>query len=298
MRLAWLTDIHLNFLKGAALGEYVAHVMSQEPDAIIITGDIAEAHNLEDYLMVFEDSLKKFMPHCLLYFVLGNHDYYRSGVEPVRAGMEMLTLETDQLIWLQTSGVIALTPKVALIGHDGWCDARLGNYDRSNVRMGDFHGAPDQGFPLPLISDFIGLTHGELKRKLQDLGDEAGNHIREILPKALEKFEHCIVATHIPPFREAATYRGKVSNDNWLPFFTCKAVGDALVDVAQDYPDSHVTVLCGHTHSSSKIQIAHNLDVVTGHARYEKPTIQKIIEISDTDLIWHKPKRKPRKSKN
>jgi len=297
MRLAWLTDIHLNFLKPEELGAFIAHVMGQQPDAVLITGDIAEAPNLEAYLMLFEDSMKKFMPHCLIYYVLGNHDFYRSDIKTVRSGMEMLTIETDQLVWLQSAGVVELTPDVALVGHDGWCDARHGNFNRSIVRMGDFHGAPEQGFPHALIHDFIGLAHFELRTKLEKLGDEAGSYIRKFLPLAMEKYSHVIVMTHIPPFREVSTYRGAISDDNWAPFFTCKAFGDALLDVCPEYPDSEVTVLCGHTHSSAHARPLENLNVYAGHARYSKPTIQKILRLSGSEIEFEKPTRAKRKPK-
>ncbi len=39
------------------------------------------------------------------------------------------------------------------------------------------------------------------------------------------------MATYIPPFREAAWYEGRPSADDYLPFFSCKAVGDVLLDV-------------------------------------------------------------------
>lgn len=33
---------------------------------------------------------------------------------------------------------------------------------------------------------------------------------------------------HVPPFREASWHQGRISDDDWLPHFTCKAVGDVL----------------------------------------------------------------------
>ncbi len=38
-------------------------------------------------------------------------------------------------------------------------------------------------------------------------------------------------------------------------------------------------VLCGHTHGGGEVQVLENLQVVTGPAEYEKPGIQRIIEM-------------------
>ncbi len=69
------------------------------------------------------------------------------------------------------------------------------------------------------------------------------------------------------------------SADDFLPFFACKAVGDVLLEVAQSHPGCQMLVLCGHTHGGGEVQVVENLRVVTGPAEYEKPTIQRIIEV-------------------
>ncbi len=100
-----------------------------------------------------------------------------------------------------------------------------------------------------------------------------------MLPDALARFRHVIVLTHVPPFRESCWHEGKVSDDNWLPFFACKAVGDALREAMAAAPDRQMTVLCGHTHGSGEAQILPNLRVLTGGAVYGKPSVQRVIEV-------------------
>ena len=54
--------------------------------------------------------------------------------------------------------------------------------------------------------------------------------------QALERFEHVLVLTHVPPFREACWHEGRISGDDYLPYFACKATGDVLLDEASgDY---------------------------------------------------------------
>lgn len=100
-----------------------------------------------------------------------------------------------------------------------------------------------------------------------------------MLPDALARFQHVVVITHVPPFRESCWHEGKISGDDWLPFFSCKAVGDALVEAMKAAPDRMMTVLCGHTHGGGEAQILPNLRVLTGGARYGQPAIQQVLEL-------------------
>ena len=85
--------------------------------------------------------------------------------------------------------------------------------------------------------------------------------------------------THVPPFREAAWYKGKVSGDDFLPYFACKLVGDVLRKVMESKPQSRLLVLCGHTHGGGELQVLDNLHVLTGEARYQNPVVQRVLEV-------------------
>lgn len=47
-QIAWLTDIHLNFLKPAERVQFYNRVAETDADKILITGDIAEAKDVCD----------------------------------------------------------------------------------------------------------------------------------------------------------------------------------------------------------------------------------------------------------
>jgi Icc protein len=262
MKLAWLTDIHLNFLRQAGLRAFFDSLSAA--DAFAITGDIGEAHNVAAHLRSFAELGP-------VYFVLGNHDFYRGSIAGVRAQVRELCRDLPNLRWMPDAGVVPLTQSTCLVGHDGWGDGRLGDYKRSGVMLNDF----------ALIGEFDGFYEDSDSRlaKVHALGDESGVHFRAMLPDALERFQHVIVLTHVPPFREACWHEGGISNDNWLPFFTCKAVGDALREAMAAAPDRRMTVLCGHTHGSGEAQILPNLRVLTGGAIYGKPVVQRVLEV-------------------
>jgi predicted MPP superfamily phosphohydrolase len=263
-RIVWLTDLHLNFLHYDDIEKFILRVAAAKPDVVLLGGDIAEATDLFKYLHQMARTLP--VP---IYFVLGNHDFYFSSIEKVRNEIRELTRETPNLVWLGDANPIELTPKTGLVGHDGWADARAGDYIRSMVMMYDYQ----------LIEELAALNKEARWLRLKQLGDEAAAHIRRVLPVALERFPQVFVLTHVPPWREACWYQGQISNDEWLPHFTCLAMGEAIESIARDFPDRQLTVLCGHTHSAGVAHPLPNVTVLTGGAEYGAPDIQQVFEL-------------------
>ena len=264
MKAAWLTDIHLNFLKQNQIDRFFQELSKEPVDYFFMSGDIGEADTVVDYLKLAESILKR-----PFYFVLGNHDFYKGSLKKVRAAVSELTKTSVNLIWLNEAEYISLTEETALIGHDSWADGRLGDYHWSDVELNDFR----------LIDELRLWDRGERLKAMQELADEAADHFKKILPKVLKNHRQIIVLTHVPPFKEATWHEGKTSDDEWLPFFSCKVVGDVLMDIMENNSSCEITVLCGHCHSSGECQILPNLKVITGRAEYGSPEIQSIIEI-------------------
>ena len=263
-RVVWLTDLHLNFLRYDQVETFLDLLAAEDASAVLIGGDIAEAHDVGRYLERLDDRLQ--VP---IYFVLGNHDFYFGSLRRVRRRMEELCGGRPNLVYLSTAPAIELTPEVALVGHDGWADGRLGNYETSLVMMNDFR----------LIEELAGMTKLERWPLLRNLAEEAAAHIRETLPPALATHRQAFVLTHVPPFREACWHEGQISDDQWLPHFTCRALGDALLDIADRHPDRQITVLCGHTHGRGQAKLRDNLLVLTGGAVYGEPEVQRVLEL-------------------
>ena len=264
-RIAWLTDIHLNFLQPSALGVLENRLRQAAPDALLIGGDIGEAPQLSAYLRGIAEQSP-----CPVYFVLGNHDFYRGSIAGVRRDVAEICRELPRLVYLSNDGVIELTPRVGLVGHDGWSDGRAGDYGRSDVFLNDYLLIEELAEPL---------AKEERLARLNRLGDEAAEHVRRVLPSALDRYAHVIVLTHVPPFREACWHEGRVSDDDWAPHFTCVALGETLRRIAREYPHRQITVLCGHTHGAGEARISDNLLVLTGGAEYGQPEIQRVFEL-------------------
>src|SRR6185369_7985198 len=202
-------------------------IVDSEADAVLIGGDIAEAEDIELWLLFLEEWLQR-----PIYFVLGNHDYYRGSIIQVRSRVEKLASNSRWLCWLDREAVIRLTENTCLIGHGGWGDGRFGDYKNSRVFLNDFI----------YIKELAGLDQETLRERLASLGDEAALHLHRILPEALHNFSNIVLLTHVPPFKESCWHEGRISDDNWLPHFTCKAVGDLILEFMQANPARSMNV--------------------------------------------------------
>lgn len=264
-RVAWLTDVHLDLLLANQRREFFRQVARARVEAILISGDISEAPRLIDQLEEMDDAWD--VP---VYFVLGNHDYFHGTIAGVREAVTALCQQRSELVWLTAADVVELSPQSALVGHDGWADGRLGDYERSLVMMLDY----------TLIGEFVGLDKARRWQLLQQLADEAARQTRDKLLAAVARYRQVYLLTHIPPFREACWYNGQISNSEWLPHFTSQAMGAMLLDVMSEHPECHLTVLCGHTHGRGQTSPRDNVLVLTGGAEYGLPEIQRVFDLN------------------
>jgi hypothetical protein len=58
MKLAWLTDVHLNFLGSNERKKFYQEIINTRCDGVLISGDIAEAPSIKDILLGLSDLLK------------------------------------------------------------------------------------------------------------------------------------------------------------------------------------------------------------------------------------------------
>jgi predicted phosphohydrolase len=264
MRIAWLTDIHLNFLDEKGLDAWCEAISTSGCDAVLLTGDISEAPTLEAHLQ--RVAAPFFFP---FFFILGNHDFYRGSVAEVRATAARLTKTCRNLKWLPELGVVSLGKTTALVGHDGWADGRAGDWEGSEVFLNDY----------VLISDLVTSDKTERRARMERFAREGADYLEKAATEAAKSFSHVIVATHVPPWEGACWHKGKVSNASWLPHFTSITVGEAIARVADAHPNARFTVLCGHTHSPGVVEVRPNLVCRTGPADYGNVVAPELLEI-------------------
>jgi predicted phosphohydrolase len=264
MHLAWATDVHLNAADSETIAAFCDDVTHSSARALLIGGDIAEAPDVGNRLLDLARRIR--LP---IYFVLGNHDYYGSSVHAVRESMRRL--EHPDLHWLPEAGCVRLTSRTALVGHGGWGDAQVGDFARAPI-MTDFLAIEDLARQIDR-DDLLDGFHdrGPLQRRLRELGEDAARTLRPHLQQAASGFSDVIALSHVPPFREASWYGGQISDEEWLPHTTCKALGDLLAEVARQNQNVRFRALCGHTHGEGHARIAPNLEAFTRAARYGQP---------------------------
>lgn len=263
MKAIWFTDLHLNFLTARQITAFLETAAASPAEVMLISGDISDAPPLTRYLRQIEEQVQR-----PIYFVLGNHDFYHGSIAEVRARVMQLSKENPRLTWLGNAGVVELTPRTALIGHDGWGDARYGTPARALLLNDEFQ-----------IRELMNLASAELRARLKQLGEESAAYLESVLPTALARYEHIYVLTHVPPFIEACRYMGQISSDEALPRFACKSVGEVLWRAMQAHPARQMTVLCGHTHEGADVAILPNLRVLAGKTDYGITPIQGVFKI-------------------
>lgn len=260
-RLAVTSDTHLNHVSSGEiveLGTLAAKLHGA--DALLLCGDIAEAHDVEQALVDLDTGF-----HRPVYFVLGNHDYYTGGFAAVHAKMAALSKRHPRITWLRTAGVVALTPTTALVGTDGLTDCAHGQPLSGAGRMNDGR----------YIADLRGL---DPYRKVEVMMAKAKIDVaavERVLVKALRKFPEVIFATHVPPFPEMASEKP----DDVRSWYVARLMGEMLLKQAARFPKRKIVVRCGHVHRTITINPAANLSASSGQAEYRYPAIHTTLEI-------------------
>src|SRR5262249_35847749 len=183
-------------------------LIASEPPGIFITGDISNAQRLVYHLSVIERVAQR-----PVYFVLGNHDYYNGEIEPVRKSMRELTNLSQFLKYLPLSPYVALTPSTALVGHDCWYDAQLGDPLHSRFLMNDWVMTKDfvqHSGGYKFLSKMHDIRdRASLISQFQKLAHEGVQHIHNGIKAAARYHKNIVIMAHYPPFPESHLYNGK-----------------------------------------------------------------------------------------
>lgn len=238
--------------------------MFDNPDAVVITGDISEAPFVEGHVKLLAKHIS--VP---IYFVCGNHDYYNGCIRDTRIMLknEFGANSSCSAKWLNANGVISLTSDVALIGHDGWYDGCYSDYFNSKLDMQDYH----------LIRELKGSFYHRVDQYdvIKGLAREGAKHFTKYAEKAFKSHDTVYFATHVPPFRENSRAPDRSeSNSDWLPHFSSKIMGEAILDFMTGMrKEAKLVVLCGHTHTDWVHLPVPNVKCLTGAARYRYPEV-------------------------
>lgn len=271
-RLIWCSDIHLNFLSEVKRREFYHEVNqnSTSDDVVVISGDIAESHNVVELI-------KEMKQACSIpvYFVLGNHDFYGSNIASVKRSVKPLG-------YLGSKQFVELSASTALVGVDSWGDCRYGDYENSRLTMSDWIYIDDLIGPYG-SRNYI-FDRDLLKDKLQELADkDAASLAKKIRAAIRAGYTKIILVTHVPPFEEAALYAGRKSTPDGLPFFASKILGEKILPIAKKHKNIDFLWLSGHTHSRAEYKPCDNMTIRVADAKYYYPCIEDVIEVKQYD---------------
>lgn len=262
-KLAWGTDWHLNFLKPAARQGFIERVAAMEADAFAITGDISDGSNLERDLQRIGNTITK-----PVFVLLGNHDRYHSSFASIEDIVKQATAPHPHLHRLTGNELVELSPTTALLGVDGWADGTAGAGSASEVELNDSR----------FISDLAVLPSQMRWLKMRELADEFASTVAASLNEAMANYPNVIVLTHVPPLPEATWHEGKQSDAEFLPYFCNPTLGRLLRKSCIEFPNTKLTVFCGHTHGEG-VHREGKLTVFTGGAEYFDPKVDRVIEV-------------------
>jgi Icc-related predicted phosphoesterase len=264
LKVVWVTDLHLDAAKPDFYQALFKNIETLNPDLILVGGDTANGLKAFQYLLLMQELLQK-----EIYFVLGNHEFYHHSIFHTRSIATQTAAYNENLHYLTNENLVHLSDSTVLIGHDGWCDARAGNFLTSTVSLHDYH----------LIKDLKDLSKHKLQMKLHQLGTEAAESLEKKLDEAFKKYSYIVLLTHTPPFQAACIYDKHISDDNWAPHFVCKAMGDMLIKKMNQHPEKYLIALCGHAHHLADISILPNLRVIVGESVLGSPKVQALIQL-------------------
>lgn len=208
MKFRIMSDLHLEFHRDSGKS-FIDSIDPSGADAIILAGDITTSAQLAYVVRLFSEKFP------LVYFVLGNHEYYGSNRETVRQRAATAELSRDNVTWLDAMD----TDSHGVIGATMWFQDHPG---APKWQMSDFNA----------IRNLSSWVYEENRMSVSYLQDNV--------------WDHSIVVTHhLPSHRSVAS---QFSQSTLNAFF----VTDVESLIVERQPKLWVH---GHTHSSCDYRI-------------------------------------------
>lgn len=261
--LAWYTDTHLDRARGLLLSQKLANRINElSVSGVVLTGDISNGSQIEKTLDFLATSV-----NVPIYFVLGNHDYHGRSLASVNDGVAQVVEKHPNLVWA-TQGVTTISPGVALVGTEGWCDARVGYKWWMRMTFDHF-----------MIKDYSILRFSDWIKRFHDKAVRGAIILEENLRLALRAHDHAYVLTHFPPWDDSIVHG--MMKRFWTAYDVNHALGDAIDRVMADFPSKRCTVLAGHTHVPTS-WLRGNIECRVGYARSGRPLAsERLINLPD-----------------
>lgn len=103
MKLAWATDIHLDFLSADQMDRFFEEIASTGADGVLVGGDIGQAASVHNLLGRMARRVGR-----PIWYVLGNHDFYGGSITRVREEAVELS-RGGRVVWMGGTSVVELS---------------------------------------------------------------------------------------------------------------------------------------------------------------------------------------------
>ncbi|GHT49303.1 metallophosphatase [Bacteroidia bacterium] len=151
LKIVAVSDLHLGIQIGKKkLQKYVQLINAQQPDVIVIAGDLIDNNVLPLNVEHMEEELNQLQAPLGVYFCLGNHEYL-SGIDDSRAFLA----KTNMTVLIDSAAMI--TDNIQIIGRD---DIKRGNGRKSLMDI--MHGIAGQARNDKSDDVIAGLTRNPL----------------------------------------------------------------------------------------------------------------------------------------
>jgi predicted phosphodiesterase len=263
--LLWISDLHFEKCSDKERKKFLNQLNATSFDALLITGDISTSHQIER-------DLSEIAVACEgrpVMFVLGNHDFFGASFADVEKIVVRVCLRFLNLVALGHGEIIQLSKTTAILGHGGWFDGIAGAGQRTSVVSPDRYQ----------IKDFDKLNRRQFFERLETLGRESASYFRQVLPRALSRFENVLIATHVPTFTQVLRFEDRFCDWDKQPFFSNRAAGNVIWGIAKKSSNRCITVYAGHSHSPVSVQMAHNLAIHVSAARNRQTQVGQLLTI-------------------
>jgi Icc-related predicted phosphoesterase len=259
-KFVWLTDTHICPWQHR---KFLRIIRDADPAGVFITGDITNGKTTAKALDYLAENLD-----VNIYFVQGNHDHHFSSFKQADDQVRQVCLAHKNLIWLDQSTPMPLNEEAGIIGCMGWYDGRNG--DRDYIRC---------TFDWFLIDELRALSWDQRFEAFKTIADTQTERVVEKLESALDDYKSVILLTHFPPYKEANRFGNLFDESFWSAYNTNVGLGKALEKVMDKHKKRHLTVLCGHTHCPTSIEVSRNITCRVGRGSYSHLTDEEIIYI-------------------
>ncbi len=226
MKIQLMSDLHVEFNGKFSLNFFE---FSDKCDAVIICGDTMPLKDLYTWSLIF-DKIKKYGKD--VYYVLGNHDYYRCKFD--QANKFIKNKEISNFHLLIDEAISLSDNKTILFGGTMWSDFNL---VKDKVKINKIKAKNN-------ISDFHMITYKKDKLLSPDDCARRCRIFKKKLKKALETYKdkQILVATHFACHERSIA--DKFINNDLNPYF--------VTDCSEFFEQENNIIgwVHGHTHYS------------------------------------------------